>query len=275
MGAVWDLDLPRNKTIILLAMADHADHNGNNIFPSIGLIAWKTGYSESQTRRIIQTLVKDGILVKTIRPGKTTNYRVDLSAGTMKKPYENKKVDQNKPDPVHSDDTPIDPCHNSDTPSTQMTPPVLSSDDTPTPSTQMTPEPSFEPSFEPSGEKSSIKAPEIIAAYKRAYPKDAQPIIGVKERTIAIDIAQNGYTPLEVEALTKQKLKEKDSYPLRFLREDLPGFRRKQPSHSTYRTMSPAEPDDPDKEIMPPDEAVKFLKEEKAKAEAARKDKAS
>lgn len=122
MGAVWDLDLPHPKQSILLAMADHADHDGNNVFPSVGLVAWKTGYSETQTRRIIKTLVKDGLLVPMDAPkGGTNHYRIDLSKGTPKKPY---------------NDTPV-----------KMTPPPSHSYDTPTPAIAMTPDPSLQPSL--------------------------------------------------------------------------------------------------------------------------------
>jgi hypothetical protein len=88
MGAVYDLDLPHHKQSILLAMADHADHNGEHIYPSYGLIAWKTGYSVRQVQRIVGTLVADGLLVKVgISPYDTVNFKLELSAGRIKKPY--------------------------------------------------------------------------------------------------------------------------------------------------------------------------------------------
>lgn len=96
MGSVWDLDLPHNKMLVLLAMADHADHTGARVFPSFALIAWKTGYSYRQTLRIIKELEDDGILVA-VRYGKqagTVNeYRIDLSAGTLKDPLKTRKSD--------------------------------------------------------------------------------------------------------------------------------------------------------------------------------------
>ena len=51
MGQVWNLDLPQNEQSVLLALADHADHNGGNVFPSNGLVAWKIGVSEDTVRR--------------------------------------------------------------------------------------------------------------------------------------------------------------------------------------------------------------------------------
>lgn len=86
-GACWDLDLPANKLLVLLAMADHADHEGNNVFPSMALIAWKTGYSERQVRRIVKALVADGILVERVKEtGKVTRYSINLAAGKPKPP---------------------------------------------------------------------------------------------------------------------------------------------------------------------------------------------
>src|SRR5690606_6936723 len=126
----WDLDLPANKLLILLAMTDHADHNGENIYPSIELVAWKTGYSESQARRIIKSLVKDGILTAQVRPGRTSVYTVHLDKGKPKEPFKRSNTG-----------------FQIDTPSTAMTPQGLHSYDTPGGSIAMTPEPSLEPSI--------------------------------------------------------------------------------------------------------------------------------
>ena len=68
MGQVWDLDMPPNKKFVLLAYADHADHAGNNVFPSVAMISRKTGYGERQIKRIKQDLIKDGYLVEVVRP---------------------------------------------------------------------------------------------------------------------------------------------------------------------------------------------------------------
>lgn len=101
MARVWDLDLPHAERLVLLAMADHADHIGDNIYPSIGLIAWKTGYGERQVQRIIKSLVKMEILCVVEQPiGRTTIYRMDLSAGTVKEPYPRQNVTGVKKSPV-------------------------------------------------------------------------------------------------------------------------------------------------------------------------------
>ena len=96
-GMIWDLDLPQRDMLVLQAYADHADHTGNGVRPSIGLIAWKTGYSPRQIQRIVKGLVEQGIMVvvkqHTARKGdkgtttQPTEYRIVPSAGKQKKPY--------------------------------------------------------------------------------------------------------------------------------------------------------------------------------------------
>lgn len=87
-GRVWDLDLPHAEQFVLLAMADHADHEGRNVRPSVGLVAWKTNYSPRQVHRIIQSLREKRILLPdgAGRNG-TLNYRIDLSPAPLKTPY--------------------------------------------------------------------------------------------------------------------------------------------------------------------------------------------
>lgn len=81
MGLVWDLTLPQNEKFVLLAYADHADHAGRNVFPSIGLIARKTGYSERQVIRVTKKLVQDGWLIPDgTGPRGTNRYRIPLPA---------------------------------------------------------------------------------------------------------------------------------------------------------------------------------------------------
>ena len=80
MGQVWDLDMPPNNKFVLLAYADHADHAGNNVFPSVSMIAKKTGYGERQIKRIKQELINAGYLVEVTRPsGKAVKYRIECN----------------------------------------------------------------------------------------------------------------------------------------------------------------------------------------------------
>lgn len=87
-GKVWELKLPPARQMVLLALADHADHDGRSIRPGVPLIAWKTGYSERQVQRIIKTLVASGLLKVTRQSaGKPTEYAIDFSKGVTKSPY--------------------------------------------------------------------------------------------------------------------------------------------------------------------------------------------
>lgn len=119
MGKVWDLDLPHNKLIVLLAMADHADHEGNNVYPSQGLVAWKTGYSIDQVRRIQRALVKDKLLrVENSAPGKPIKYSIDLTMGKMKSAYTPSKMqDLAGGKTLHNDATPTPSIAMQDKPS--------------------------------------------------------------------------------------------------------------------------------------------------------------
>ncbi len=72
MAFVWDIACPEtyndcefkpNHKYVLLAYADHADHNGKSIYPAIETIANKTGYDERTVQRITRELEEIGLLV--------------------------------------------------------------------------------------------------------------------------------------------------------------------------------------------------------------------
>jgi hypothetical protein len=63
MGLVWDVKMPPNEKLVLLAYADHAAHDGTSIYPAVALVAEKTGYSEREVQRVTRTLQKKGLLV--------------------------------------------------------------------------------------------------------------------------------------------------------------------------------------------------------------------
>jgi hypothetical protein len=102
MGQVWDLDLPHAHMLVLLALADHADHQGDNVYPGVGLVAWKCGYSLRQTQRIMDDLVARKLLIEVENdPGKRTVYRINLAAGELKAPYKGRQnVTRVKKSPV-------------------------------------------------------------------------------------------------------------------------------------------------------------------------------
>jgi hypothetical protein len=158
-GQVWDFDLPTNEQLVLLAMTDHADHIGENMYPSVGLIAWKTGYSERQVQRLIKSLVAKGILeAQEVRTGKTTIYKTNFANAPVKTPYR-----QNV------------------TPDTAMSPPPRHSYVTPTPDIAMSPEPSLEPSVNqktitpPSGDVPSADAEQPSNGHEPTPKKERPP----------------------------------------------------------------------------------------------------
>jgi len=86
MTKVWELDIPRNEVLVLLAYADH-DEEGD--FPSQNLIAWRTGYSRQQISRITKKLrEKNLIKVVKAKPGYPTQYALTLENGPKKKGFE-------------------------------------------------------------------------------------------------------------------------------------------------------------------------------------------
>lgn len=88
MGMVYDLDLPANEQSVLLALADHADHYGNNCFPSNGLVAWKIGMSDDSVIRIKKKLIAKNILIPVrSSAGEPKRYRIAIENGTKKEPY--------------------------------------------------------------------------------------------------------------------------------------------------------------------------------------------
>lgn len=79
MGLVYNADLPATEKAILLAYADHADHEGNNVYPSIELVAWKTGYSERTVQRMTRNLETAGILEECGQgPNGTNRWRINI-----------------------------------------------------------------------------------------------------------------------------------------------------------------------------------------------------
>ena len=88
MGAVWELDLPGNEQMLLLCLADHADHKMENIYPSNGLVAWKLGLSEDTVSRLKKRLEERGVLVlMSAAAGRVKCYRMDLENCPRKPEY--------------------------------------------------------------------------------------------------------------------------------------------------------------------------------------------
>jgi len=65
MGRVWDLPIPPDEKLLLLALADHADHNGENIRPGNRLLVEKTGFTERKIQRLLKRFLDSGLLTIT------------------------------------------------------------------------------------------------------------------------------------------------------------------------------------------------------------------
>ena len=63
MGWIWDMELPQDEKLVALAYADHAHHDGTNIFPAVSSVAKKTGYSPRSVQRITRKLEDRGLLI--------------------------------------------------------------------------------------------------------------------------------------------------------------------------------------------------------------------
>ena len=87
---VWNLDLPANEQLVLLAYVSHVnkDDSEHKVWPSNGLIGWKIGVSEDTVIRIKKKLLARNILVLEEKMiGRANQYRIDLSQATRKQPF--------------------------------------------------------------------------------------------------------------------------------------------------------------------------------------------
>jgi hypothetical protein len=91
MAKVWGLQLNHTEQSILMALADHADEDGRNCFPSIARLGWKTGYSRRQTQRTIRALISQSLIVpiRNMSGGRNqpTEYFIDILKGVKKPPF--------------------------------------------------------------------------------------------------------------------------------------------------------------------------------------------
>lgn len=62
MGEVFELKLKPTEALVLIALADHADHDGGGVYPSVPLIAWKTGFSVRTVQYVMRGLEEQGLL---------------------------------------------------------------------------------------------------------------------------------------------------------------------------------------------------------------------
>lgn len=66
MSMVWEADLPTTEKMVLLAIADSADDDGDNAWPSVATLARKASVSERRVQQIVKGLESRGLL--TVHP---------------------------------------------------------------------------------------------------------------------------------------------------------------------------------------------------------------
>lgn len=88
MSQVWERDVDHPEQAVLLALADHANDDGEHVRPSLEYIAWKTGYSERQVRRLVSSLKSKGVLVLRRAGARSPNeYMLTLDPLPFKRPF--------------------------------------------------------------------------------------------------------------------------------------------------------------------------------------------
>jgi hypothetical protein len=84
-GWVWDQPFQPVEKLILLKLADHAHHDGTNVYPSVAEIAHATGIGDRQVQRYLRDLVNRGVLVIDDRleggRGRSRVYRFTFAKG--------------------------------------------------------------------------------------------------------------------------------------------------------------------------------------------------
>ena len=104
---VWELECPKevngvnfkpSHKFVLIAYADHADHNGKNIYPAVATIAKKTGLDDRTVQRLTRDLNTCGLLVDDgMGPRGTNRWSLPYSAGGDKlTPLTNCQGDKNQ-----------------------------------------------------------------------------------------------------------------------------------------------------------------------------------
>jgi hypothetical protein len=99
MTLVWERVLTHPQQAIMLALADHANEDGAHVFPSLGLVAWKTGYSLRHVKRTMESLRRMGalVVVAQARRGRPIEYRIRIKAAPEKPSFSKAKGDTTTP----------------------------------------------------------------------------------------------------------------------------------------------------------------------------------
>lgn len=106
MSQVWQMGLPTTEKMILLVLADHADDDGRNCWPSVATIARKASVSERQVQRLLQGLIGQGFIrvdrqaggTRDMRDDRRPNaYTITLNGATYTPPREDERGDIGAP----------------------------------------------------------------------------------------------------------------------------------------------------------------------------------
>lgn len=89
MTRVWDSgEYSGGTLLVLLALCDWANDKGEKVFPYLDTLAEKARLSEKQTRRTLETLIEDGVVVDIggvgIARGTVLNLRLNLRAKSFR-----------------------------------------------------------------------------------------------------------------------------------------------------------------------------------------------
>lgn len=90
-GKVWDADVSGNVRILLLAMADQANHDGGDCYPSVERLVWMTGLGERTVKRFLAQLREAGIIEAVAHlgggRGYATEYQLRFERLPQKQPF--------------------------------------------------------------------------------------------------------------------------------------------------------------------------------------------
>lgn len=78
MTDVWKVNIQSAKKMVLLALADSANDEGTNCFPSVATIIEKCSMGERTVFRHLASLEEDGLISRHERPGRSTNYVLNV-----------------------------------------------------------------------------------------------------------------------------------------------------------------------------------------------------
>ena len=77
MALAWKVDIPSGRKLVLLALCDHANGQGE-CYPSVETIARKCSMGQRTVQQHVGELESAGILVRRFRKGRSTVYRIAL-----------------------------------------------------------------------------------------------------------------------------------------------------------------------------------------------------